>query len=86
MVAVAQSDPDAANALHTYKAERLRQCSEIVLNAKARGHVTDWSAPELVVETLSSFAWGRLLTDSLDLSDGEMRLFVRQLTCGLQVQ
>jgi AcrR family transcriptional regulator len=86
VIAEAQSDPQAAEALYVYKTERLRECSDIVVRAQARGDVAGWVDPQMVVETLSSFAWGRLLTGRLALEEAEMRLVVRQLTDGLQAR
>lgn len=65
VVAEAQADADTAAALAAYMAERRCQSSEIIEEAKARGEVRDSIDSTLITEILSSFAWGRLLTDRL---------------------
>ena len=83
VVAEAQADADTAAALTAYMADRRCQSSAIVIEAKARGEVRDDIDPELVTELLSSFAWGRLLTDRLGDDDADIIKTVDMLLSGI---
>ena len=85
VVAKAQADPDALAALSAYMAERRRQSGGIVEKAKARGEVRPDVRPELVAEILSSFAWGRLLTERLDVPEAEIDAVIDSVVNGIAV-
>lgn len=84
VIAEAQSDAAAAEALAVYAAGRRKHTGEIFQRARARGELADWADPELLAETVSSFAWNRLLTNRLDPEPEDLRLFIRQLTEGVR--
>lgn len=83
VIAEAQTDAAAAEALAAYAQERWKHSGEMFRRAQVRGEVASWIDPELATETISSFAWNRLLTGRLELRPEELRLFVRQLTQGM---
>lgn len=85
VIAEAQSDAGAAEALRAYLMQRLSQTGEIVRRAKTRGEVAEWADPELTIEMLAGFAWARLLTGRLDVDTPQLALLVRQLCSGLRV-
>lgn len=82
IIAEAQSDAAAGDALSAYAAERRRHIGEIFRRARTRGEVADWVDAELAAETIMGFAWNRLLTGRLDAEPQELRLFVRQFLGG----
>lgn len=61
VIAEAQSDADAAQALFAYQAERKRVALAIVDRAKARGEVGEHIQGELIIDMIVSFAWHQLL-------------------------
>ena len=83
VVAKAQGEPDALAALSAYMADRRRLSGKIVERAQARGEVRADVPAELVTELLSSFAWGRLLTERLDTSDEEIDAVVDMVLAGV---
>jgi AcrR family transcriptional regulator len=83
VIAEAQSDPDAAEALAAYNRERAAYNCVMVDRAKARGEVAEDAPSEAVVDMLASFAWTHLLTGNLALSDEEIRTAVQVLTRGI---
>jgi AcrR family transcriptional regulator len=86
VIAEAQSDGGAARAFEDYAAERRRSSGQMIRRAQARGEVAPDVVPELVAETLSSFAWGRLLTNRLDYDPDDLRAVVRQWVSGIRVR
>ncbi len=72
VVARAQEEPAALAALSAYMADRRCQSGKIVEAAQERGEVRPDVNAELITEILSSFAWGRLLTERLDVSEAEV--------------
>lgn len=84
VIAEAQSDAAAAEALAAYAAGRRKYIGEIFRRAKARKEVAGWADPELLAEMVSSLAWNRLLTNRLDPDPEDLRLFARQLTEGIR--
>ncbi|MCX8995629.1 TetR/AcrR family transcriptional regulator [Rhizobiaceae bacterium BDR2-2] len=86
VVAEAQADPDTAAALAAYMADRRCQSSEIVKKAQARGEVRADADPEIVTELLASFAWSRLLTDRLNVNDGDIVAAVDMVLAGIAVR
>jgi AcrR family transcriptional regulator len=83
VVAKAQGEPDALAALSAYMADRRCQSGRIIERAKARGEVRDEVRPELITEILSSFAWGRLLTERLDVPEDEIDAVVDTVLHGI---
>jgi AcrR family transcriptional regulator len=83
VVAKAQGEPDALAALSAYMADRRCQSGRIIERAKARGEVRDEVRPELITEILSSFAWGRLLTERLDVPEEEIDAVVATVLHGI---
>jgi AcrR family transcriptional regulator len=86
VVAKAQGEPDALAALSAYMRDRRRQSSRIIEMAQARGEVRPNASPELVTELLSSFAWGRLLTERLDVSEAEIDAVIETVLAGIAVK
>lgn len=83
IVAEAQSDPDAEEALQAYTRERQRQCSEMFRKAIARGELRADADPVIAAEMLSALAWKRVLTGQLETGHAEMRRIAHQLVAGL---
>ncbi|MCW5606350.1 MAG: TetR/AcrR family transcriptional regulator [Burkholderiales bacterium] len=83
VVAKAQGDPDALAALSAYMADRRCQSGKIIEKAQARGEVRADVNPVLTTELLSSFAWGRLLTERLDVTDEEIDALVDTVLSGI---
>ncbi|MCR6500515.1 TetR/AcrR family transcriptional regulator [Shinella sp. CPCC 101442] len=83
VVAKAQAEPAALAALSAYMADRRCQSGKIIEKAQARGEVRAGVRPELITELLSSFAWGRLLTERLDVSDEEIDAVVDTVLSGI---
>lgn len=83
VVAEAQADADTAAALSAYMADRRCQSSEILKRAQARGEAHTDVDPELVTELLASFAWGRLLTDRLEVNDSDIAAAVDIVLTGI---
>jgi AcrR family transcriptional regulator len=83
VVAKAQGEPAALSALSAYMADQRRQSGEIIQKAQARGEVRAEVHPELITELLSSFAWGRLLTERLDVSEEEVDAVVDAVLRGV---
>jgi AcrR family transcriptional regulator len=86
IVAEAQSDETAAEALRDYLAERWGQSSEMFVDGKNRGEVANWVDPAIAMETVSGYAWSRLLTGRLDVADEEIRLHARQFAEGVKAR
>ncbi|WP_440981643.1 TetR/AcrR family transcriptional regulator [Shinella sumterensis] len=83
LVAKAQGEPAALAALSAYMADRRAQSGEIIRMAQARGEVRADADPELMTEILASFAWGRLLTDRLEVSDTDIDAVVDAVLTGI---
>lgn len=83
ILAEAQSDPDAFQAMSDYVRDRRRQTARIFERARARGELTDDMDIEIAAETVMALAWHRLLTDRLDAPPEELRTLARQVAEGL---
>jgi AcrR family transcriptional regulator len=83
LVAEAQSDPAAAEALADYARERRSHTGQIIGRAIARGEVRPDTDPTLVADLLASYAWTHLLTGRLDESDDAIRAAVRLIARGI---
>lgn len=82
VIAQAQDDAQAAAALAAYAGGRRADMVAKLERARAAGALRAEARPDLLAETLQSFAWARLLTDRLDLPPEEARAVVRQLLQG----
>ncbi|AXS42038.1 TetR/AcrR family transcriptional regulator [Breoghania sp. L-A4] len=65
ILAEAQTDTAAAEAVKAYRADRLVHTSRIIERARARGEVRDDVDPLLAADLIASFAWSHLLVDAL---------------------
>jgi AcrR family transcriptional regulator len=83
LIAEAQSDPAAAEALADYARERRSHTGLIVERAIARGEVRPEIDPTLVADLLASYAWTHLLTGRLDESDDAIRAVARLIARGI---
>lgn len=84
LVAEAQADPATSEALATYMAERRRQAGEMIRRGQARGEVRPDAEPEIVTEMIAAFAWSRLLTNRLEMSEAEIEAFLDLLLAGIR--
>ncbi|MBB4404467.1 MULTISPECIES: TetR/AcrR family transcriptional regulator [Agrobacterium tumefaciens complex] len=84
VLAEAQHDEKAQEALCDYIRERWRQAGDIVQKGKDRNEIAEWVQPELVIETIAGFAWSRLLTNRLQIADDELRILLRQILNGIR--
>jgi AcrR family transcriptional regulator len=84
IVAEAQSDEGAAEALAAYAAGRRVETGKMIERAKARGEVANDVNPAIVADLLSSFAWGHLLTGRLDAGKDEPRAVARAIVHGIR--
>lgn len=84
LLAEAQSDPAAAEALAGYAAGRRARTGKLVARAKARGEVADHVDPEQVADMVASYAWVHLLTGRLDEDDATLRQAVRMIVDGIK--
>ena len=76
VVAEAQSNEAAADALRAYLEGRLDHSARMVRRARDRGEVGAHVDPLLAIDMLVSFAWCRLLTGRLDMETAAMRAAV----------
>lgn len=86
IIAEAQSDPAALQALQAYALSRCRQSGVILERGQARGEVRADIDPALLIELFSSFAWNRLLTSRLDVSREEIEQIVSAVVDGVAVR
>ncbi len=86
IIAEAQSDPGALEALQAYAISRCRQSGAILKRGQARGEVRVDIDPALLIELFSSFAWHRLLTSRLDVAREEIEQIVSAVVDGVAVQ
>jgi AcrR family transcriptional regulator len=86
IIAEAQSDPGALEALQAYALSRCRQSGAILARGQARGEVRADLDPALLIELFSSFAWHRLLTSRLDVSREEIAQIVSAVVDGVAVR
>ena len=84
IIAEAQSNAAAAEALHAYSVERHDQTASIFRRAMARGEIRADVDPVLAAEMVASFARGRLLTGQLELGPEERDACARQIVRGLK--
>lgn len=86
LVAEAQQDPAAADALATYSAGRRAHTGKLIERAKARGEVAADVDPSQVADMVSSYAWVHLLTGRLDEDEAILRQAIRHIVHGIAVR
>ncbi|MDR7224815.1 TetR/AcrR family transcriptional regulator [Aminobacter aminovorans] len=86
LVAEAQQDPAAAEALATYSAGRRAHTGKLIERAKARGEVAADVDPSQVADMVSSYAWVHLLTGRLDEDEAILRQAIRHIVHGIAVR
>ncbi|WMT86595.1 TetR/AcrR family transcriptional regulator [Pelagibacterium sp. 26DY04] len=79
IIAEAQGDDDAAQALFAYERGRRKFAEQIIERAKARGEVSADFNSAVVIELLAGFAWHRLLTGRLNNSDEDIDAVVAMI-------
>lgn len=84
IVAEAQSNADAAEALSAYAAERRAHTGKIIERAIARGEISSSTDPLVVADLLASYAWVHLLTGRLDEDEATIRKAVAYIVDGLK--
>ena len=86
LVAEAQQDPAAAEALAEYSAGRRAHTGKLVERAKARGEVAEAVEPSQIADMVSSYAWVHLLTGRLDEDDTTLRKAIRVIAKGIKAE
>jgi len=86
VIAEAQTDQAACEALAAYLAERRKHLGSQIRAAQAREDVRPGVNPELAAEMLSGFAWIRLLTDRLEISEEEAAEAVKIILDGIRAR
>jgi AcrR family transcriptional regulator len=85
VLAEAQSNADAAEALAAFAAERRRgSTGAIFRRAQARGEARADLDPEIAAEMLVGYAWSRVLTGRLGEDDASLRQVVRIFVEGVR--
>ncbi len=84
LVAEAQQDPAAAEALAEYSAGRRAHTGKLIERAKARGEVAADIEPSQIADMVSSYAWVHLLTGRLDEDDATLRKAIRVIVHGIK--
>ncbi len=72
VIAEAQSDPGAAEALFAYERGRRKFAEALVDRAKERGEIDPNADSAVIIELLAGFAWHRLLTGRIEGSDADV--------------
>lgn len=83
IIAEAQSDAKAAEALADYGAERRQHSGRMTERAIARGEARPDTNPKVVADLVSSYAWTHLLTNRLDEDDDTLRAAIRTIVRGV---
>lgn len=83
VVAEAQRDETAADALRAYASERREQSGQIFRRGIGRGELAEDIDVDLCAEMLAGFIWQRLLTGRIDRDPELLRRVARQLVGGL---
>ncbi|WP_274426105.1 TetR/AcrR family transcriptional regulator [Chelativorans sp. YIM 93263] len=82
ILAEAQADPKALEAVAAYAKERSAHIAEMVERARARGDLDAKAESSVIAELVLSFAWTRLILNQLEISDDELRSVVRSIVRG----
>ena len=72
VIAEAQSDPQAAEALFAYERGRRKFAEVLVERAKERGEIDPDAEGPVIIELLAGFAWHRLLTGRLEGAEADI--------------
>jgi len=83
VIAEAQTDPGAAQALQDYQAERKTVAISLVERAKSRGEVPAETNGVLIIDLVVSYAWHQLLLGQLDDAAGQIETVVDTILCGI---
>lgn len=83
IIAEAQSDEKAAEALAGYARDRRVQTGGMIARAQRRGEVGSEVDPLVVADLISAYAWSHLLTGRLDETDEAVRAVARVMLCGI---
>ncbi|MEI9416213.1 TetR/AcrR family transcriptional regulator [Mesorhizobium sp. Cs1321R2N1] len=83
LIAEAQSDETAAEALADYAGGRRAHTRQIIERAKARGEIASDIDPAVVADLVASYAWRHLLTNRLGEPEATIRKVVRYLLQGI---
>jgi AcrR family transcriptional regulator len=83
VVAEAQSDKTAAEALAVYGRERREHISQMIIRARERGEVAVDADPLVVADIVSSYAWLHLLTGRIEEDDITLRTAIRTIVRGV---
>ncbi|RCW23391.1 TetR family transcriptional regulator [Ciceribacter lividus] len=84
VIAEAQTDQAACEALGAYLAERRKHLGAQIRATQARENIGAEVNPELVAEMLSGFAWIRLLTNRLEIDEEEAGKVVKTILDGIR--
>lgn len=83
IIAEAQADENAAEALAGYARDRRTQTGSMIARAQSRGEVGSEVDPLVVADLVSAYAWSHLLTGRLDETDDAVRAAVRVMLYGI---
>lgn len=83
IIAEAQADEAAAEALAGYARDRRVQTAGMIARAQSRGQVGREVDPLVVADLISAYAWSHLLTGRLDETDESLRATVRVMLHGV---
>ncbi|WP_421929411.1 TetR/AcrR family transcriptional regulator [Neoaquamicrobium sediminum] len=83
IIAEAQSDEKAAEALAGYARDRRVQTGGMIARAQRRGEVGSEVDPLVVADLISAYAWSHLLTGRLDETDEAVRAAARVMLRGI---
>jgi AcrR family transcriptional regulator len=83
IIAEAQTDQAAAEALAEYGRTRREHTGRMIERAKARGEVAPGVEPTLIADLLASYAWVHLLTGRIDESEADIRKAVSVILRGV---
>ena len=86
LIAEAQKDPAAVEALAKYAHGPRAHISKLVELAKARGEVAADVDPNQIADMVSSYAWVHLLTGRLDEDEAILRQAIRHIVQGIAVR
>lgn len=79
VIAEAQSDPQAAEALFAYERGRREFAEVLVERAKERGEIDPDAEGAVIIELLAGFAWHRLLTGRLEGAEADIEKVIATL-------
>jgi AcrR family transcriptional regulator len=83
VIAEAQTDRDAAEALQNYQIERKTRALGIVERAKERGEIPPETDADLIIDLVVGYAWHQLLVGHVEPSMGKIALLVDTILGGV---